>query len=87
MVKEKVSQTPMVAEILKFMDNPLYENYTECLRHEREAIIFEGKRTRDPHILSKLEGFDQAASFFQRVYDDVQKRNKQKIEEEHEPEY
>lgn len=54
-----------------FCDTELYKNYFESLRLEREQIIMEGKRTKDPHILSKLDGFDQAASYFQRCLDFV----------------
>lgn len=55
----------------EFTQTDLYKNYFESLRLEREDILLEGKRTKDPHILSKLDGFDQAASFFQRCVDSV----------------
>lgn len=55
----------------QFCDTDLYKNYCESLNLEREAILMDGKRTKDPHILSKLDGFDQAASFFQRCLDSV----------------
>ena len=45
-----------------------------------------GKKTRDPHILSKLDGFDQAASFFQRQLDARIALNKEtEPEEDNEP--
>lgn len=53
----------------EFTGTPLYKNYFEALRLEREDILLVGKRTHDPHILSKLDGFDQAASYFQRCLD------------------
>ena len=80
------NQRPMVDRAVEFMNTPLYENYVECLRQEREVILMEGKKTRDPHILSKLDGFDQAASFFQRQKDFV-KRENQIEEDDNEPQY
>lgn len=71
----------------QFVQTDLYKNYYECLLAEREEILMRGKKTRDPHILSMLEGFDQAASFFQRTVDSIRANNKQQTEEEHEPEY
>lgn len=52
-----------------FTQTDLYKNFSDSLYLEREEILMAGKRTRDPHALSKLEGFDQAASFFQRCAD------------------
>lgn len=70
-----------------FVQTDLYKNYYDCLLSEREKILMEGKKTRDPHILSKLDGFDQAASFFQRCVDTVRAKNTQEIEHEAEPCY
>lgn len=61
--------TSWVDRHAEFTGTDLYKNYYESLRLEREEILMVGKRTRDPHILSKLEGFDQAASYFQRCVD------------------
>ena len=84
---EKAKNTrSMVDRFAEFMNTPLYANYWECLNLEREAILLDGKKTRDPHILSKLEGFDQAASFFQRQYDSI-KRKQINDEDHYEPEY
>lgn len=60
---------PWVEKFAELCQTELYRNYCESLRLEREQIIMEGKRTKDPHILSKLDGFDQAASYFQRCLD------------------
>lgn len=66
--------------LAEFTRTPLYKNYYESLNLEREEILLVGKRTRDPHILSKLEGFDQAASYFQRCVDS-QRADKEVTEE------
>jgi len=79
--------TPLVDRFAEFVQTDLYARYHECLRAEREEIIMQGKKSRDPHILSKLDGFDQAASFFQRAVDVVREANKTSHEDEHEPEF
>ena len=81
------STRPLVDQAVEFMQTKLYENYRECLRQEREEILLVGKKTRDPHILSKLDGFDQAASFFQRQKDFVISQNRQTVEDNDEPDY
>jgi len=68
----------------EFVQTDLYKNYHASMLMEREEILMVGKRTRDPHILSKLEGFDQAASFFQRCYDAVRANNQSYNEDENE---
>lgn len=87
MNKTENSTRPLVDRLVEFMQTDLYQNYWECLRAEREEIILVGKKTRDPHILSKLEGFDQAASFFQRQKDFVIEQNRQTSEDNDEPDY
>ena len=76
--------TAWVDRHAEFTQTELYKNYYECMLAEREKILMDGKRTRDPHSLSKLEGFDQAASFFQRCVDRIRSENKQGKEDQHE---
>lgn len=80
----KENHRPWVVRHAEFVQTDLYQNYHECLRAEREEIIMRGKKSRDPHILSMLEGFDQAASFFQRAVDALREQNKDKQEDENE---
>ena len=70
------TKTAWVDRHAAFTQTDLYKNYWESLRLEREEILMIGKRTHDPHILSKLDGFDQAASFFQRCVDFIRTKNK-----------
>lgn len=78
----------MVDTLAGFTHNDLYPKFTEALRLEREGILSEGKKTRDPHILSKLEGFDQAATIFERARNAILERNKQSPEDSNEqPDY
>ena len=86
-MKEKDSTSPWVDRHAQFVQTDLYKNYHECLRLEREDILMRGKKTRDPHILSMLDGFDQAASFFQRCEDLARSTNKTVQEEENETDY
>lgn len=78
---------PWIDRHAEFTTTDLYRNYHECMLGEREEILMRGKKSRDPHILSMLEGFDQAASFFQRAVDTIRENNKPVFEEEHEPNY
>lgn len=71
-----------VVRSAEFCQTDLYKNYVEEMRLEREEILMRGKKSRDPHILSMLEGFDQAASFFQRCKDTVRIANTPVEEEE-----
>ena len=74
----KATTKPWIDRLVQFTRTDLYANYYECLRLEREEIIMAGKRSRDPHILSKLDGFDQAASFFERQIESVRRSNEVK---------
>ena len=73
-----------VDQFAAFVMTPLYKNYCEQLNVEREEILFVGKKTKDPHCLSKLEGFDQASSFFQRCVDMAKASNQinEQVEED-----
>lgn len=71
----------------EFIQTDLYKNYHASLLLEREQILMVGKRTHDPHILSKLDGFDQAASFFQRCHDTLVSSNKTETEEDNDPQF
>lgn len=78
---EKENHALMVDDLAAFTQNELYPRFRDALRLEREEIINQGKKSRDPHILSKLDGFDQAATIFERARAIVVERNKQSTED------
>jgi hypothetical protein len=56
----------MVEALAYFTQNELYPTFRDYLRMEREELLNEGKKKRDAHYLSMLEGFDRAATIFER---------------------
>ena len=78
-------QDAWLSKFAEFTATDLYAKFFDELRLEREALLMSGKKSRDPHYLSMLEGFDQAASFFQRAVDTLRERNKTQ-EDNDEPE-
>jgi hypothetical protein len=78
----------MVDDLASFTQNEMYPRFRDALRLEREEILNEGKKSRDPHILSKLDGFDQAATIFERARAIVVERNKPSTEDsDDQPDY
>lgn len=69
-------QDAWLTRFAEFTVTELYQKYFEELRLEREALLMRGKESFNPHVLSELKGFDQAASFFQRSVDAIRERNK-----------
>ena len=69
-------QDAWLSKFAEWTQTPLYLRYAEELNLEREALLMRGKENFNPHVLSELKGFDQAASFFQRAVDTLRERNK-----------